>query len=91
MNDQFLGGINRRSKNSFERKRQEYRRRARYGRQRLLPARRLRLTGTGSRRILALCKAPQCTGARYSAGRPYARPQSLAKITAEESNSQAGE
>jgi TnpA family transposase len=36
MNDQFLGGMCRRSKNSFERKQQEYRRRARDGRQRLL-------------------------------------------------------
>jgi TnpA family transposase len=36
MNDQFLGGMCRRSKNSFERKQQEYRRRARDGRQHLL-------------------------------------------------------
>jgi TnpA family transposase len=36
MNDQFLLGMCRRSKNSFERKQQEYRQRARQGRQRLL-------------------------------------------------------
>ena len=36
MNDQFLGGMCRRSKNSFERKQQEYRRRARDARQKLL-------------------------------------------------------
>ena len=36
MNDQFLGGMCRRSKNSFERKQQEYRRRARDGRLQLL-------------------------------------------------------
>jgi hypothetical protein len=36
MNDQFLGGMYRRSKNSFERKQQEYRRRARDGRLQLL-------------------------------------------------------
>ena len=36
MNDQFLGGMCRRSKNSFERKQKEYRQRARQGRQQLL-------------------------------------------------------
>jgi TnpA family transposase len=36
MNDQFLGGMCRRSKNSCERKQQEYRQRARDGRQQLL-------------------------------------------------------
>jgi len=36
MNDQFLLGMCRRSKNSFERKQQEYRQRARQGRQQLL-------------------------------------------------------
>lgn len=47
MNDQFLLGMCRRSKNSFERKQQEYRQRARQGRQQLLYGMEIVVEGDG--------------------------------------------